>query len=147
MFEITADELTEFVKQLSAGQVALKSTPVIPTRVQNSPSTPKATPITSKSEKELQEKIEKLTARVDAFENVIFQGKEVLSTEEASLFLGMARSSLYKMTCNHEIPFYRPNGKMIYFEKKELLEWIRSCRESSQKEIEEAARLKRKNWL
>lgn len=93
MFEISADELTEFVKQMSAGQVALKSAPVVPTKVQNSPSTPKVAPVPSKSYKELQEKVEKLTARVETLENVIIEGKPVLNSEEAAIFLGIAKSS------------------------------------------------------
>ena len=32
MFQITADELTEFVKQLSAGQATPKSASVVPTK-------------------------------------------------------------------------------------------------------------------
>ena len=62
--------------------------------------------------------------------------------EEAAFFMGMTKSTLYKMTHKHELPFFRPNGKMIYFEKSELLKWMRSGREMTEKEIEEAARLK-----
>lgn len=105
MFQITADELTQFVKQLSAGQATPKSASVVPTKVQNSPSTPKVAPVPSKSYKELQEKIAKLTARVESLENVIIEGKPVLNTEEAAIFLGIAKSSLYKMTHEHIIPF------------------------------------------
>lgn len=39
------------------------------------------------------------------------------------------------------IPFYRPNGKMIYFEKPDLLAWIRQNRKDSNDEIAEEARL------
>ena len=42
--------------------------------------------------------------------------------EEAARFMDIARSSLYKMTSDRSIPFYRPNGKMIYFEKADILE-------------------------
>ena len=42
--------------------------------------------------------------------------------------MGMARSSLYKMTSDQTIPFYRPNGKMIFFEKSDILSWIRTER-------------------
>ena len=34
--------------------------------------------------------------------------------------MGISKSSLYKMTHRHELPFFRPNGKLIYFEKAEL---------------------------
>lgn len=51
--------------------------------------------------------------------------KEVLTANEASELLGIAKSYLYKLTYRHEIPFYRPNGKLIYFERTDLMAWMR----------------------
>ena len=66
-------------------------------------------------------KVESQEHRIEVLENILNVAKEVLNLEEASLFLGISKSSLYKMTHKHELPFYRPNGKLIYFEKTELL--------------------------
>lgn len=82
-----------------------------------------------------------LQKRVETLEDMLEAGKEVLTVEEAAKFMGMARSSLYKMTSDQTIPFYRPNGKMIFFEKSDILSWIRKNRVSSREEIEEEARL------
>ncbi|MBO5600721.1 MAG: helix-turn-helix domain-containing protein [Candidatus Methanomethylophilus sp.] len=82
-----------------------------------------------------------LQKRVETLEDMLEAGKEVLTVEEAAKFMGMARSSLYKMTSDQTIPFYRPNGKMIFFEKTDILSWIRKNRVSSREEIEEEARL------
>ena len=82
-----------------------------------------------------------LQKRVETLEDMLEAGKEVLTVEEAAKFMGMARSSLYKMTSDQTIPFYRPNGKMIFFEKTDILSWIRKSRVSSREEIEEEARL------
>ena len=82
-----------------------------------------------------------LQKRVETLEDMLEAGKEVLTVEEAAKFMGMARSSLYKMTSDQTIPFYRPNGKMIFFEKTDLLSWIRKNRVASREEIEEEARL------
>ena len=49
------------------------------------------------------------------------------------------KSSLYKMTHKHELPFFRPNGKIIYFEKSELLNWMRQNRSMSEAETKAAA--------
>jgi hypothetical protein len=46
---------------------------------------------------------------------------------------------MYKMTHKHEIPFYRPNGKLIFFEKAELLNWVRQNRNRSESETKEEA--------
>ena len=73
----------------------------------------------------LQRQIEELQKRMEAVEDILDNAKEVLTVEEASRFMDIARSSLYKMTSDRSIPFYRPNGKMIYFEKVDILAWIR----------------------
>ncbi len=82
---------------------------------------------------------EKLQHRLQIVENVLFAGKEVLTLEEAAIFLGMTKSAMYKMTHKQVIPFYRPNGKMVYFEKSELLAWLRINRIASEAEITEAS--------
>ena len=76
----------------------------------------------------LQRQIEELQKRMEAVEDILYNAKEVLTVEEASRFMDIARSSLYKMTSDRSIPFYRPNGKMIYFEKADILAWIRQNR-------------------
>ena len=76
----------------------------------------------------LQRQIEELQKRMEAVEDILDNAKEVLTVEETSRFMDIARSSLYKMTSDRSIPFYRPNGKMIYFEKSDILAWIRQNR-------------------
>ena len=46
------------------------------------------------------------------------------------------------MTHENRIPFYTPAGKLIYFEKSVLFEWIRSNRIMSEAELQEEARKK-----
>lgn len=50
--------------------------------------------------------------------------KEILTLEEASEYLQLSKSCLYKMTSNKEIPHYVPGGKKIYFKKEELDSWV-----------------------
>ena len=83
-----------------------------------------------------------LQSRVRTLENLCYSAKEVLNLEEAASFLGIAKSTLYKMTHENRIPFYKPAGKLIYFEKSVLLEWIRSNRIMSEAELQEEARKK-----
>ena len=90
---------------------------------------------------QLTKQIADLQKRVETLADMLDAGKEVLTVEEAAKFMGMARSSLYKMTSDQTIPFYRPNGKMIFFEKTDILSWIRKNRVSSREEIDEQARL------
>ncbi|MCC4212254.1 helix-turn-helix domain-containing protein [Leeuwenhoekiella parthenopeia] len=50
--------------------------------------------------------------------------KEYLTLEEAAFFLGISKSALYKKKAMGDINFYQPGGKMIYFKKSELIQWI-----------------------
>ena len=67
------------------------------------------------------------------------QKKDLMKIEEASEFLGLSKSYLYKKTMTGEIPFYRPMGKIIYFEKTALIDWIRSHPSRSSQELATAA--------
>ena len=51
-----------------------------------------------------------LQSRVRSLENLCYSAKEVLNLEEAASFLGIAKSTLYKMTHENRIPFYKPAG-------------------------------------
>lgn len=66
-----------------------------------------------------------LLTRIETLERLVFLAKEVLSLEEASIYLDISRSTLYKMTSAKQIPHYKPNGKLVYFEKSELNSWLR----------------------
>lgn len=63
--------------------------------------------------------------RVAELENLVLYSKNVLSFEEASRFLNLSKSYLYKLTSGNLIPHYKPQGKMLYFEKTELEAWLR----------------------
>lgn len=66
-----------------------------------------------------------LETRVEELEQMVFINKNVLSFEEASRFLNLSKSYLYKLTSGNLIPHYKPQGKMLYFEKTELEAWLR----------------------
>lgn len=71
--------------------------------------------------------------------NTIYLQKEILNSDEACQLLGIAKGYLYKLTHRHEIPFYRPNGKLIYFERTDLMAWMRRNRVNSAEETSAAA--------
>ena len=50
--------------------------------------------------------------------------KEVLNSKEASQYLKLSRSHLYRLTSAGSIPHYRPNGKKFYFKRSELESWL-----------------------
>lgn len=90
----------------------------------------------------LQKQVQEQNHRIESLEHLLFEAKDVLTVEEAAMFLGLSKSFVYKMTHEGAIPFYKPNGKVCYFEKDALLEWMRSTKVASKKEITEAAQQK-----
>ena len=64
------------------------------------------------------------------------QQNEFLTLKEASDYLQLSKSCLYKMTSKKELPFYAPGGKKIYFKREELNYWILNSRISSVNDIE-----------
>ncbi|MEO6704806.1 MAG: helix-turn-helix domain-containing protein [Ginsengibacter sp.] len=48
------------------------------------------------------------------------QNKKILSIDEACQFLGYKKSYLYKLTSSGLLPFSKPNGKKIFFEREKL---------------------------
>ena len=72
-------------------------------------------------------------------DQTIFCTKEVLTSEEAARYMGMSRSYLYKLTMRREIPHYKPMGKLCYFNRRELEEWLQSNRVATSTELTERA--------
>ena len=52
----------------------------------------------------------------------------LLTTVEAAEYLGMKKSYLHKLMMKKEIPFYKPNGKLCFFDKAELEAWMKNVR-------------------
>lgn len=69
----------------------------------------------------------------------LFCTKEVLTTSEAAQYMGISKSYLYKLTMRAEIPYYKPMGKMCYFNRAELEEWLQQNRCATDREISDRA--------
>ena len=65
--------------------------------------------------------------------------KEVLNFSEAAVYLEVSHSHLYKLTSSGALPAYKPNGKKLYFNRKELDTWLLSNKQVTTTEIEEQA--------
>ena len=63
---------------------------------------------------------EKPIERIRSLEQKI---DEVDKIEAIESCLGLSESYLYKLTSSKRIPHYKPNGKLVYFNRRELCEW------------------------
>ena len=77
--------------------------------------------------------------RLDRLEKLLIGNKEVLTFDEASDYTGISRSYLYKLTASGKIPHSKPNGKMLFFDKKKLVEWLLQNKRQSQQELHDEA--------
>ncbi|KAA6305205.1 hypothetical protein EZS27_043144 [termite gut metagenome] len=82
-----------------------------------------------------------LENRVSKLEESLFIIKNILSFDEASEFLNLSKSYLYKLTSSGQIPHYKPQGKMLYFEKSELENWLRQNPIKTNQQIQQEAEI------
>lgn len=81
-----------------------------------------------------------ILSKLEAIErNSLLAAKNVLTIDDVAVLTGMSKSHLYKLTCSRQIPFYRPNGKLVYFDRQELEGWLKQNRVTTQEEAEQQA--------
>lgn len=80
-----------------------------------------------------QEELKEITNAV--VDKTLFCTKEVLTAEETARYMGISKSYLYKLTMRGEIPHYKPMGKMCYFNRAEVEEWLQQNRCATATEI------------
>lgn len=64
---------------------------------------------------------------------------EMMTSDQAAEFLGVKKSYLFKLTFNRAIPYYKPFGKRLYFDKAELVDYIKRNRIATMEEIDAEA--------
>ena len=75
----------------------------------------------------IEEKLDYINPRLLTIEHVerfYSEVKTVLSVAEACDYLGITESHMYKLTSGGKIPHYKPTGKLIYFSRSELDDWL-----------------------
>lgn len=81
-----------------------------------------------------------IKAQLDRIERYsLLSAKNVLCFEDVVLLTGLSKSHLYKLTCAHQIPYYKPNGKHLYFDRSEVEDWMKQNRIATKAEIETKA--------
>ncbi len=73
--------------------------------------------------------------RLDRLEKLLIANKKVLTFEETCDYTGISRSYLYKLTAAGNIPHSKPNGKLIFFERKKIASWLLQNERNSIQEI------------
>jgi len=70
-----------------------------------------------------------LIQKLDEIEKSLLSTKKVLSFDEACRYTGFTSSYMYKLTANGSIPFSKPMGKVLFFDRQKLDEWLLTTNE------------------
>jgi excisionase family DNA binding protein len=63
--------------------------------------------------------------KIGMIESLLRKSREKPMTfRETCVYLGIAPSSLYKLTHKNQIPHHKPTGKLLFFFKDEIDMWI-----------------------
>ena len=65
-----------------------------------------------------------------------FQNVELLDLKQAAEYLKLKPTYLYSLIHQKKLPYYKPNGKRVYFNKAELNNWVNDSRIKTSDEIE-----------
>lgn len=69
-------------------------------------------------------KLSLIQGQLSKLESLLSSLKATLNFREACLYTGLSRSQLYKLTQSNRIPHHKPTGRMLFFNKQELDEWL-----------------------
>lgn len=86
---------------------------------------------------DMEEKILSELAEIKAYSRL--GAKTVLNLDDVAMLTGLSKSHLYKLTCNRQIPYYKPNSRLLYFDRAEVEAWMKQNRVTPQMEAEQAA--------
>jgi excisionase family DNA binding protein len=70
------------------------------------------------------ETLSRLEKKVDDLQANSLSQKNVLTFSEAARYTGFSKSYLYKLTHLQKIPCSKPAGKMLFFDRAELENWL-----------------------
>jgi excisionase family DNA binding protein len=84
--------------------------------------------------------LERLKSIERKLEELAVLNKETLTLKEAAKYLDLSCSHLYKLTYSKQIPHYKPRGKNVFFEKRELDKWLLQNRQATKAEMEQTVK-------
>lgn len=84
--------------------------------------------------------MDEILKQLDRIErNTLLAAKKVLTFEDVVLITGLSRSYLYKLSASNLIPHYKPSGKQLYFDRKEIERWLKQNRVETVEETDRKA--------
>ena len=85
------------------------------------------------------EKNEIILYKLNRIEKHIFSLKTILNVEELAEYTGLKKSYIYKLVHSNSLPFSKPNGKVLFFDKQKIDEWLLQNASKSINELQQEA--------
>ncbi|UYW01824.1 helix-turn-helix domain-containing protein [Flavobacterium agricola] len=78
--------------------------------------------------------------KLDYLEELILNNKkQILSVADLEKYTGFKKSSIYQLVHYNKIPYSKPNGKQLFFQKSEIDDWLTKNKSLSNDQIQENA--------
>ena len=69
--------------------------------------------------------IQEIIARLDRIESLsALAAKNVLNIDDVVMLTGMTKGTIYQLTHQKKLPYYKPTGRSLYFNRKEVEDWM-----------------------
>ena len=62
--------------------------------------------------------------KLNRIEKFMASLKDILNVEELSEYTGFKKSYIYKLVHESKIPYSKPNGKSLFFDRKKIDQWL-----------------------
>lgn len=84
-------------------------------------------------------KVSKIEHQLEKIERLsLLAAKNVLNINDVAFLTGFSKATIYMHTCNKKIPHYK-QGNTLFFDRKEIEDWLKQNRIATAKEIDQTA--------
>lgn len=78
-------------------------------------------------------KMDRIERIEDLLKDIYLSTKDVLTVDEACKITGFKKSYIYKLTHLKQIPHYKPTNGAVFFDKVELMDWMKQNKQEVKK--------------
>ncbi len=86
----------------------------------------------------IREELEVVKANQTRLKQILLSKKTVLNIRDLCDYTGYSMSYIYKLTSQNKIPYFKPSGKMVFFEREEIDSWLLGNKQEVKKQQDEA---------
>ena len=92
--------------------------------------------------------LQEIKSQLDRIERLsALAAKNVLNIDDVAILTGMSKGYIYQLTHKRIIPFYKPTGKQMYFDRSEIEAWMKRNRYDTNDEIDAQARARAASYI